>query len=92
VLAELALSVPQAVAGLPLATNVTVSPETGVPELATVDVIVDVATPLAGTAAGAAVTVLVFGTLVWVMVVEPLRPFWASLAVMVQVPTVVLAV
>jgi hypothetical protein len=92
VVAVVALKLPHAAAdGLPVATKVTVSPTTSAVLLSLTSAeTVDVSTPLAFTADGAAVTRMLFGTFVWVTVAEPLRPFCASVAVIVHVPTVAL--
>lgn len=85
-------SVPQAPAGEAEVVSVMASPDTGTAAgfvTVTVTVVVDV--PLATTAAGLAETATVLFELC-VIPVEPVKPASASLAVIVQVPPVVLEV
>jgi hypothetical protein len=78
VVPELAVSEPQAVAGLPLMVSVTASPDTFVigatPVLTLTVTLVVLATVevLAGIALLPNVIVTVFGTVVWVIATEPL--------------------
>jgi hypothetical protein len=84
------LSVPQDVP--PDVANVTVSAGTPAPTpLVTVALIVEVAVPFAGIGLVLAVTAT-WLTPVWVIVVVPLPPKFASLALTVHVPAVVDAV
>lgn len=88
VVADAGLTVPQA--DPPEVVNVTVSPATGSVLLpVTVAVMASVVEPFAAAVGLAAETVTVLNA-VWVTVVEPLNALSASVAVMVQVPAVVL--
>ena len=66
-----------------MTTSPTTGPET---EFVTVLTMFDVGAPPARRVFGVAVVEIVLRTLVWVMVVEPVLPSEASVAVMVQVP------
>lgn len=80
---------PQAPAGLALWVNATASPTTAAPPgPVTVATTVEVLVPLAGIAEGVAVTVTAFLAAVCAIVVVPLEPVVASVAVMVHKPVV----
>jgi hypothetical protein len=89
VVAEAALRVPHALLGEPARVNATRSLAMSFP--ATVAVSVEVLAPSAGTLDGATATVIVLVAVpCWVMTTVVLLPVPASVAVMVQKPTVVL--
>jgi hypothetical protein len=93
VLPDAGFIVPQAAAGLPPTVKVTVSALTEVPlNVVTFATKVCVAEPVAETVAVAGVTATTFGAAVWVIAIVVLAPDPASVAVRVQVPTVVLTV
>jgi hypothetical protein len=89
VVPEAGFIVPQ----VPEATQLTVSPDTAVPlGLRTVAVNVCVLEPFAATEAEAGATLTVLGGVDCVIKTVPLPPVLASVAVIVQVPTVLEAV
>jgi hypothetical protein len=64
-----------------------VAPATGVPiKVLTITVTVELLVPLAGIIEGAAITVTLLGTAVWLIWVTALLPDWASVAVIVHAP------
>jgi hypothetical protein len=66
-----------------------VAPATEVPvKVFTITVTVEVVVPLAAIVEGAAMTVTMLGTAVWLIWVIALLPDWASVAVIVQEPGV----
>jgi hypothetical protein len=89
-----ALITPQAASGLPNDVKVMASPETPAWVLVSVTVTVSVEVPaaLVDTEVGLADRVIVFGRWAWVVECEPDEFPLASVAVIVQVPTVVDAV
>lgn len=95
VVPEVGLTAPHDPVLLAVRVNVTVSPETaglGATPPVTVAVMVKVAAPLAGAApVPEEVTATLFGTAVWAIVAELLKPPLDSVAVTVHDPTVVLA-
>jgi hypothetical protein len=94
VVPEVGLTAPQEPVLLAVRVKVTVSPTTLalVTPFFTFAVTTEVSAPLAATLVFVAVTATTFGTAVCVMVAELLRPPLDSVAVTVQVPTVVVAV
>jgi hypothetical protein len=90
VVADAGLRAPQAPGGFALVVNLTTSPKTTAPlKLVTVAAIVELLVPSAGTRVGVIDTTTRFRGAVWVMSHVPLRPPFASRAVIVQVPTVI---